>query len=1249
MKLGKKILVLFLSLLLCFSGIGGGVSLIIQGSNLEAETVEAKDKGVSALAGPLYNDYWTSNQIYYSEKFEGEGTASSPYKISSSADLAKLAYDVNNGNDHRDHYFKQTADINLGAHYWNPIGGHSTSGVILREDCYFAGYYDGGNYTIDNMYVRGGNSSSYSYQGLFGYVKCPIINNNDIAVQNVIIGHNSNVAGYDFVGGIVGRLSTGVVKNCSSSANIENTFTGTAECGIGGVIGRCDGDNADNSCSIVENCYNYGLIQRGGQAETGTSRMGGVIGFVSNYASIKNCYNAGTIRAGRNDSAGGVIGYVAYINRVGVDGCYNVSTISGTGNAGGIVGCANVGSTDTVSKYKCGFANCYNTGTITGSGENVGGIIGYLSLSSTAITEIPISGCYNIAAVTGGNYVGGIAGLMIGMTTINNSYNSGVVAATNGSNGIAGGILGSSLNNILVINQSTNEGEVRGGQNVGGIIGYSNVTDTNQHKTTITSSRNLGAINATSIYVGGIIGNSNGATKDNSEIKNCYNAGNVTTTKSITAANSDGTGGIVGRSVNTTISNCYNRASVTAASGYIVGGIVGWGANNSKIYNCFNTGAVSSRTQSGGIIGFNNTASYLMYSYYGGACTLNNAYGSSTNTTAAYLAYYNNKSGSIYTSGTSNPVSNNIYANLVTYIQQAAFFTGTYSSFTYWNSGYGWSFSDSNSIWQTTSDHPVLRTVASAPSSETLENASIVTYDANGGIGYMTPQFTKSGDVRIKDCEFSYAYAFVTWNTQRDGGGIDYEPGYIYKENEGLTLFAIWNSNDPAFKNTYVITFDLNGGTTEGGEISLHDIEYHFDDPGIYLPTAKKDTGEEDPTQKFGLVGWQPTTDSGNWDTRVIYKAGVELTHMYGDVKLRAVWGSDFWTAHYNDNPSDPNTYKFKGAGTASNPYIIDSEAKLAYLAYLVNSGDASVTDKYFRQTSVLNLYDHIWEPIGTYDHPFRGVYDGGGLEIHKLITPIERTAENAYRGLFGEVDAMTSGSGSTIKNVYIAEDSKIRAYTSSGAVAGCVRGKGTIVKNCINYAEVQCDMSTAGGIVGSAIGSSNDGPTIQNCKNYGRISGASELGGICGNASNTVKIESCENHGAVAGTDSNVGGICGRIYNNAANYGIFKSHNDAQISGINNIGGIAGYANDSRMINVCYNDGNISAAQSGAGGIVGEAIASGADLTIIKECYNTGRIVSLFSGSATTNSPVGYAGGICATASGGLSIVNSYNRGEVS
>lgn len=1242
MKLGKKILILFLSLLLCFSGIGGGVSLIIQGSNLRAETVEAKDKGVSALAGPLYNDYWTSNQIYYNTDWEGDGTATSPYKISSNADLAGLAYEVNNGNDHRDHYFKQTADINLGAHYWNPIGGHSASGVILREDCYFAGNYDGDGYKIDYMYVRGGGSSTYSYQGLFGYVKKV---NNTCSITNVVIGENSNVAGYDFVGGIVGQLVAGPIKNCSNSANVESVFTGLAESSVGGIIGRCVGESNTSYC-IVDGCYNYGLIERNGQTEIGNVGTGGVIGNAESYTNITNCYNAGTIRAAKGDCVGGVVGFVPYINRVGIDGCYNVGAISGGGNAGGIVGNADVRSTDTASAYKCGFANCYNTGTITGSGENVGGIIGYLSLSSTAITEITISGCYNIAAVTGDNHVGGLCGFAVGKTTINNSYNSGVVTATNGSDGVAGGILGSSLNNILVISQSTNEGEVKGGQNVGGIIGYSDVKDTNQHKTTITSSRNLGAINAMSIYVGGIIGNSYGDSANSSEIKNCYNAGNVTTTKSITAASSDGTGGIVGRSVNTTVSNCYNRASVTAASGYIVGGIVGWGANNSKIYNCFNTGAVSSRTQSGGIIGFNGTASYMLYSYYGGACTLNNAYGSSTNTTAAYLAYYNNKSGSIYTSGTSNPVSNNIYANLVTYIQQAAFFTGTYNSFTYWNSGYGWSFSGSTSIWQTTTDHPVLRTVASAPTAENLEKTSIVTYSANGGTGYMAPQFTGLGDVIIKDCDFDYAFDFISWNTDPSGSGEEYMPGTVYTEKESLTLFAIWSGNEK--DREYTITFELNGGTTTSGGGSLDTIKYYFS-TRIDLPRIKKDppAGEDDPTKKYALLGWQPTSNSGNWDTRVIYKVDDSLTYMYGDVTLRAVWGSDFWTAHYKD--VENFDFKVGATGEASNPYIIDSVYKLAYLAYLVNSGDGSLIGKYFRQSAVLDLYAHVWDPIGSYVNPFRGVYDGGGLEIRGLITPKEQNFENSYRGLFGEVDEISvvqgssEGVGSVISNVYITDNSKITGYASVGAVVGYLSGNNTVLKNCINYGEVQGGSSAVGGIVGSI----SNGAKVINCRNYGKVAGANELGGICGNANNSASIENCENYGSVTGSDSNIGGICGRIYSNATNYGILKSHNDAQISGVRNVGGIVGYAYDAGIINICYNEGSVSASQYGAGGVVGEAIASASGKFTIKNCYNAGRVACLFTGNDASSN--GHAGGFCASTSGDLSIENSYNRGDVS
>lgn len=94
--------------------------------------------------------------------------------------------------------------------------------------------------------------------------------------------------------------------------------------------------------------------------------------------------------------------------------------------------------------------------------------------------------------------------------------------------------------------------------------------------------------------VGGIVGKS-----DDSILKNCYNSCVIT-------GNSSSVGGIVADTSNSTIINCYNTEEVNNQStSYFAkaGGIAGQLGYNSSIKNCYNTGSVGNCKYAGGIVG----------------------------------------------------------------------------------------------------------------------------------------------------------------------------------------------------------------------------------------------------------------------------------------------------------------------------------------------------------------------------------------------------------------------------------------------------------------------------------------------------------------------------------------------------------------------------------------------------------------------------------------------------------------------
>jgi len=116
---------------------------------------------------------------------------------------------------------------------------------------------------------------------------------------------------------------------------------------------------------------------------------------------------------------------------------------------------------------------------------------------------------------------------------------------------------------------------------------------------------------------------------------------------------------------------------------------------------------------------------------------------------------------------------------------------------------------------------------------------------------------------------------------------------------------------------------------------------------------------------------------------------------------------------------------------------------------------------------------------------------------------------------------------------------------------------------------------------------------------NYYTISGiSSNVFGYCESA----VIENIVTYGNISSTESNVGGIAGRIGNgrieNCAFYG--------NVSGTNNVGGIVGSMANSGSLVRCYQIGTVSGS-NGVGGIAGQATASSS----LSYCYHAGGTVS--------------------------------------
>ena len=218
------------------------------------------------------------------------------------------------------------------------------------------------------------------------------------------------------------------------------------------------------------------------------------------------------------------------------------------------------------------------------------------------------------------------------------------------------------------------------------------------------------------------------------------------------------------------------------------------------------------------------------------------------------------------------------------------------------------------------------------------------------------------------------------------------------------------------------------------------------------------------------------------------------------------------------------------GTGMWFNPYRIETTDHWLALADSVNSGN-DYQDKHFFLNNDLDFEGINFNPIGGAwldgDYTsFDGTFDGGN---HRILNV--QVGGNRHIGLFGYLRR------ATVKNLTLGGNSRIEGEGFVGGIAGragvcniinCHVGKtvtiaatayqsfgiggiigssgntyyedGCEIRDCTNAATVTnngySNVKYVGGIAGEIL---SDGQSIRNCKNYGAVSGSSDVGGIVG------------------------------------------------------------------------------------------------------------------------------------------------------
>ena len=220
----------------------------------------------------------------------------------------------------------------------------------------------------------------------------------------------------------------------------------------------------------------------------------------------------------------------------------------------------------------------------------------FATINNATITEVNIARC----SFKGTSSVGSIAAIATGECTITNCNN---YCDFNVSASTLGGICGSASSGTLTIKNSNNYGKIIGTGSCGGIVG-NGINTLN-----IMECINYGDIKGNTI--GGILGEGSIWGTTRGIIQQCINYGTITSENG-----SGGVGGISGyHNSYSSIKNCLNSGKIVNTSLGTTGGILGDEASGDAITYCLNLNSITSIATGGAICGNAGSLS-RSYNYY---------------------------------------------------------------------------------------------------------------------------------------------------------------------------------------------------------------------------------------------------------------------------------------------------------------------------------------------------------------------------------------------------------------------------------------------------------------------------------------------------------------------------------------------------------------------------------------------------------------------------------------------------------
>lgn len=227
----------------------------------------------------------------------GGGTQNNPYIIDTAVKFAYIAWGINNGyTQWNTAFYKQTANIDLSAHYWNMMNS-------------FAGTYDGQGYTLSGITNVDKTKTFALIETLSGtWINSGFVN---VSISSTASGTSTDV--YNIATLAINATESSTISGCFVSGSIYGKVGGPIrDCFVGGLV--------VNSSGIIKNCYSSANVTSEGSSGLSSASIRAA-GIATNIlaGTIESCYSVGTIRSIEGYYKTG--GIVAYPYRGSVNNC----------------------------------------------------------------------------------------------------------------------------------------------------------------------------------------------------------------------------------------------------------------------------------------------------------------------------------------------------------------------------------------------------------------------------------------------------------------------------------------------------------------------------------------------------------------------------------------------------------------------------------------------------------------------------------------------------------------------------------------------------------------------------------------------------------------------------------------------------------------------------------------------------------------------------------------------------------------